>query len=442
MPSRESQDDAASSSSAPSSGPGQAAGPESQQNVETGKPLAKGRRHQIPGLRQTPYLKLYLLRCDDNESYKTISRKAIRDWINAHTPPSQKSSSSKQENHDAFEWMIIHVVLPDTGAQTQPRFYGSSKGNSEEGKEKSSGSSRWPGRGSTSIFEKIRADFNVSSKSAPDRVCQIRVEKNAVPPHMLPQPVGFTGTPYSESPQEHSNAWADVITKFKNLILISFDLRVREYEEDIRERDAQRALPGWNFCTFFILKEGLARGFESVGLVDDALVGYDELSIGLDTVVRDQAADATTSPGGAFLPYTDDLFQQLTALTNDTPDKSTAVGFGNQPISSTKKLYRELILSNNISVYDFRCYIFSRQLALLLRLGNAHTARAELALKLRTGSMPAVQQTSMDDSTVGTRGSPVHGEAMDLLSLAEVCQRALAFITNVARVMREDLLAG
>ncbi len=44
--------------------------------------------------------------------------------------------------------------------------------------------------------------------------------------------------------------------------------------------------------------------------------------------------------------------------------------FDDIPIASTKKAYRELILANNVSVFDFRCYIFARQISLLLRLGN------------------------------------------------------------------------
>ena len=81
------------------------------------------RRHQIPGLRRTPYLKVLLVRCDDNDTYKSSTRAEIREWIKKHTiPPSQSSSktaASKQENHDAFEWLIIHVVIPNTAAATQ-----------------------------------------------------------------------------------------------------------------------------------------------------------------------------------------------------------------------------------------------------------------------------------------------------------------------------------
>jgi trafficking protein particle complex subunit 10 len=293
------------------------AAPDAAQNTPTPtstehtKGPSKGRRHQIPGLRRTPYLKIYLLRCDDSDTYKSTARKQLRDWVKTHTPPSQSSSSaSTQENHDAFEWMILHVVIPDTPAASQPR--GSANAATGE-KEKTSRMSRFTG-GTTTILEKIRADFNNASKSAPDRVAQIRLQKETVPPHMLPATTSVTSPPIAETPQEQDRVWNDVIARFKTLILLSFDLRVSHYEEDIRERDSQRVLPGWNFCTFFILKEGLARGFESVGLVEDALLGYDELSIGLDTIIRDQAGEGGETTGGVLLNHTDDLYQQASDI--------------------------------------------------------------------------------------------------------------------------------
>ena len=402
----------------------------------------KQRRHQIPGLRQTPYLKVYLLRCDDSDTYKSTARKQVREWVKEHTPPSQSSSSSTQENHDAYEWMIIHVVVPDTPAASQPR--GSSSNVTGE-KEKSGSTSRWA-RGTTTLLEKLRADFNISSKSAPDRVAQIRLQKERVPPHVLPAPAPVTSPPIAESPQEQDRAWSDVIAKFKTLILLSFDLRVSQYEEDIRKNDAQRSFPGWNFNTFFILKEGLARGFESVGLVEDALLGYDELSVGLDTVVRDQAKDDTQ--GGVILNYSEDLHAQARSIMKHfekdgggsmDPD----IKFhDDRPISAQKKDYRGLILANNISIFDFRSYIFARQMSLLLRLGNSHSARSDLAAKLQPRPNTSVQQRSVDDSNLGMRSGEQPGNAEDLYSLSELCSRALNFITFAARLLRDDLING
>lgn len=404
-----------------------------QPDSRSGARWAKGRRHQIPGLRQTPYLKVFFLRCDDNDTYKSSARKQIREWIKDHTPPAQSTIKvNAQENHDAYEWLIIHVIVPNTAAATQPRT--SSKGSS-------------------TILEKLKADFNGSSKSSPDRVAQIRIGVNDVPYDLLPRVVPAIPGSYTETPKEHEESWHDLITKFKSLILASFDMRVTQYEEDIKEKDAQRSLPGWNFCTFFVLKEGLARGFESVGLVEDALVGYDELAIGLEAVATDQVG--STRPGtqsaSGLLPFTPDLTRQFVLAraailreegveteSNGPIDLQNAAVSPTDndeiPLSASRKNYRELILANDISRFDFRCYIFARQLSLLLRMGNAYSSREELLAKLK-------EQREAHLQGVAARSIPAQpaDESEDLTILGEICRRALNFVTSISRLMREDL---
>lgn len=374
------------------------------------------RRHQIPGLRQTPYLKIYLLRCDDNETYKSSSRKLLREWIKTHASTPQSSGAvSSQDYHDAFEWLILHVIQ-----------------DSDASEARSPVTSIWPARGPTSVLEKIKADFNGSSKNAVDRVAQIR----------LPKPEA------KQRPDELQDQLEDLIEKMKNSILTSFDLRVTQYEEDIREKDSQRSLPGWNFCTFFILKEGLARGFENVGLFEDALVGYDELAVGLDTAIREHIFGTSDKHGGTFLPYSKDWKEKaekaLEAISGHSVDKgddshdsddsndsnedengdasvTPAIDPDNFPLNSDKKPYREKILANDISIFDFRTYLFSRQFTLLLRAARAPSLTTE------------------DEAGQKSSGK---SKAEDLALLAEACERATEFIGSAARTLRYDLECG
>lgn len=383
----------------------------------------KERRHQIPGLRKTPYLKLYILRCDDKETYKTSSVKHLRDWVRENSPPSRSTSDlRKPEQHDAFEWLILHVTLPDTVAAGEPRWTIASKKDPDDLIERPSSTTKWPGKSTRTVLDKIRADFNPTSKSAPDRVAQLRLQKNAVPPQYLPrEPVA---SPYSESPQEQENAWQDLISKFKTLILMSFDARVAQYEEDIREKDAQRTLPGWNFCTFFALKEGLARGFESVGLVEDAFAIYDELSAGLDAAIRD-SSDATLADNRSSIR------ERLDQTLQDSPDSGSLTDLGNllhKPLNRDELDYREAIVSSKISLFDFQTYIFSRQKALLLRLGNIDKWRkvAEVSEFVQKSASAAGAGPSDDD----------------LAFIAESCDRSTEFIAANARLLRHELTAG
>ncbi|CAG8908275.1 unnamed protein product [Penicillium egyptiacum] len=353
------------------------------------------RRHQIPGLRQTPYLKVYLLRCDDNETYKATARRNLREWIKANaSSQSSQSATTSQEKHDAFEWLILHVV-PDGDAADKA----------------ATPTSKW-GRGSTTVLEKAKADFNGSSKSAVDRVAQLRLPKQG-----------------TKSP-ELAEQLEDLIDKMKNGILASFDLRVAQYEEDIKEKDSQRSLPGWNFCTFFILKEGLARGFENVGLFEDALAGYDELAVGLDAAIRDQL-DGSDQHGGA-LSITSKNWAEMakkaleSGASDDSDDDTTLFSElrpEDFPFNANKMSYREMILASDISIFDFRTYIFSRQLTLLLRAARAPSL---------AGSDPAA------DGNAAKSGK----KPEDLILLAEICGRATEFIGLAARTLRYDLECG
>ncbi|KAK7940754.1 tmem1 family protein [Apiospora aurea] len=384
----------------------------------TNKPA---RRHQIPGLRRTPI--------------------------------SSAKKTNTAENHDAFEWLVLHVVIPNTVAATQPPVTGKGEAGTTE---KPSAVSKWR-PGSSTLLEKLRSDFNSGSKGAVDHIAQIRIGINDVPYDSLPRVVPAVPSGYKETAEDNEAAWEDLMVKMRSLILSSFDMRVTQYEDDIKEKDNQRSLPGWNFCTFFILKEGLARGFESVGLVEDALVGYDELSVGLDMIIKDQRTGGNLgTTASALLSFTDELKQsalkaqkiiaQAQQEDDEVVDMQSAgakAGHGDDtfdeiPINASKKPYRDLILENNVSVFDFRCYIFARQIALLLRLGNAWSTREELLAKLKE------QQDSVIQGVAPRALPPKHteNESENLSMLAEICRRTLEFIPSVSQVMRSDVLAA
>ncbi len=216
------------------------------------------------------------MRCDDNDIYKSHTRSEIREWIKKNTASAQSTKkASTAENHDAFEWMIVHVVI-----RTRSQLLNLAPPRPPTGQAQMSARLRRAGEGLLDPPGEDEVRLQRKRKTAPDRVAQIRIGINDVPYDVLPRVVPAVPSGYSETGVDAENAWQDLVAKMKDLILSSFDMRVSQYEEDIREKDSQRSLPGWNFCTFFILKEGLARGFESVGLVEDALVGYDELSVG------------------------------------------------------------------------------------------------------------------------------------------------------------------
>lgn len=97
-----------------------------------------------------------------------------------------------------------------------------------------------------SVLDRIKADFNLDKR---DRSVSCRhMLRNANNPALrcvhLAWAVG----------QENPAAWAECINKIKDGILSAFDSAVVQREEDVKRSESQRLMPGWNFCTFFILK--------------------------------------------------------------------------------------------------------------------------------------------------------------------------------------------
>ena len=388
----------------------------------------KERRHQIPGLRQTPYLKIYLLQCDDVDTYRASSRQSLRDWVNNQAPIShQNTFKNKQENHDAFEWLIIHV---ENDGSDSPKSSSNAKSGVESTRKASS--SRWTSRNTKSVIEKLRSDFNGTSKHAIDRVAQVQISSTT---EGVEQP--------NRRPQDDEGGWADLIGKMKSLILASFDLRVQQYEDDIREKEFQRSLPGWNFNTFFVLKEGLARGFESVGLLEDALAGYHELAAGLNGIIEEQLrGEAQEQQHTHFQDCTDDLQRAIDQAHKSTQNRNNnsdyvhvkTADLGFSILDTDRKPFRNLILENNISVFDFQCYVFARRVALLLRLANAE--------KGDTTSATSPTSNQILHTNIRSSAKPNEVCQVNHLLLVDVCQLALGFIASSAWTIRREVDAS
>ncbi|KIM80718.1 hypothetical protein PILCRDRAFT_821974 [Piloderma croceum F 1598] len=243
---------------------------------------------QIPvTLLEKPLLNIYIVTCEDLETYRSTVKKQIKDW---HSTVTQKKNQ---------EWIILQIVRPD--ARVAGGGFFAMKG---------------------SILDRIKADFNLDKR---DRCVQ------------LTWTIG----------QDNPAAWAECINKIKDGLLSAFESSVLQREEDVKRSESQRQMPGWNFCTFFILKESLASSFEGVNLFQDALWQYDELETSFYQVLKEKNLS---------------WFGSL--ITPHAKDDSAPL------LSVDKKPYRDLILANTISVFDFRIYLLSRQCALLGKMGR------------------------------------------------------------------------
>lgn len=180
--------------------------------------------------------------------------------------------------------------------------------------------------------------------------------------------------------------------KMKECILSSFDLQVLQIQEDTRRLDMQRHMPGWNYCTFFILKEGLAQAFEIMTLYEDALIQYDELEASFFQVLRgsdrwdlllERHRVANTRCVFIYIDKALAWFGHFGGT--DVGDDSGNI------LDFKRKNYRDLITKNIISVFDFRSYLFARQCRMLLKLQRVIevTARAQLFI---TNFIPSIRE--------------------------------------------------
>ncbi|KAG5639493.1 hypothetical protein H0H81_000633 [Sphagnurus paluster] len=245
---------------------------------------------QIPvSILEKPLLNIYIVVCQntDVEGYRMAVKKQIKDW---------QSLVMTRKNQ---EWLIVHIIRPD--ARTQTGNFFQLKG---------------------SVFEKIKTDFNTEKR---ERCVQV------------------AWSPETDAPA----VWAELINKIKEGLLSAFDSAVSQREEEVKKSEGQRQMPGWNFCTFFILKESLASSFEGVNLFEDAYIQYDELETSFYQVLKEK-----------------NLSWFGTLINPVSGDDSAPL------LSVTRKSYRDLILANTISVFDFRIYLLSRQCELLAHRGR------------------------------------------------------------------------
>ncbi|KAJ3330124.1 hypothetical protein HDU76_006387 [Blyttiomyces sp. JEL0837] len=124
------------------------------------------------------------------------------------------------------------------------------------------------------------------------------------------------------------------------------DLEIRPFKVDM----FPRAIPGAAnpfFVHLYLVncEEGLACTYELMNIVDDALVQYDELEAAFFQNLLEQGAPWFQSFGG----------------TDSGDDRNDVLNVALKP-------YRDMILQNTIRIFDFRIYLFARQVQLLFKL--------------------------------------------------------------------------
>lgn len=382
-------------------------------------------RHLVQkSLLERPFCHLYFLIDGDNDAYRTHIRNDIRTWLNtiqstptlsaatitarsvqqqsadpvaktaagagtstprSGTPPvrpdtptrnslsdeiqsSNNTSTSKEKGVPPSPEYLIVVITPPEGSALAPsslalsrsasplpsapstpnestdrpapaktglgRFYSSSNSSSNSTSTKGS------------VIEKVKADFNTSRK---ERVVHLTRLPNL--------------SQSSQSLRNHIDPtiFVDLLTRIKDSVTNTFDAVVGFQDEAVRNELSKKDVPGWNYNKWMAGMECLASTFEAAGLFNEALSQYEEIhSIFLQSLMEGK------------LPF-------FTSVGGTTPGDDSA-----PLLDIDKKDYRDLILRNEISLFDFRCYLFAKRAALLGRIGRISQVMSETPFFLQS----------------------------------------------------------
>ncbi|TIC19293.1 hypothetical protein E3Q12_04271 [Wallemia mellicola] len=229
----------------------------------------------------TPFMHLLFIQCEDPDYYKSTLKDQIKEWI-------QLVSSKKHQ-----EWLIV-LISNSLSTKSNNLF-----------------------KIKNSTLNKLKMDFN-------NQRC-IQINR-----------LGVNGI-------EDPNCWDPLIDKLKELTYIGFNTNIQMRLQDVEKSENQINLPGWNFCTFFILKESIALSYIGINLYNEALQIYSQLEQLFHHRLVDNSVISQFADFGGL---------------GDSDDSGDL-------LSTTKKPYRQMMLSNSISIFDFRLYLFACQAKIL-----------------------------------------------------------------------------
>lgn len=217
------------------------------------------------------------------------------------------------------------------------------------------------------VLEKLRAEVNLTTRGR-ERV--VTVPTAAIKEELKPI-----------SHLHHSPAHQDLLVRLRECARDGVEACVQAYEAEAGRSFANRMSSAWSFSSFFSLKEGMSFVFVQIGRRDLALRCYDELA--------------------AVMAERDERGTRGFCCGTDQSDAAIGV------VDPFAKEFRRMIIDNDIAELDFRTYLFSRQVTLLL-MDRKYSEVAERGLKFITAiARRAAEEANREGSTL----SPVFRDA-------------------------------
>ncbi|KNC53179.1 uncharacterized protein AMSG_09259 [Thecamonas trahens ATCC 50062] len=276
-----------------------------------------------------PVLRIFVLTCETADTYKRDHRQELKSWLT-------RVAALPVPAH----WLVLH-----------------------------------------SLTSKIKSDLApfVPKTSGGPRLVQLVLDAHEREwlDRARGAPQGSRPSPLASPP--NARKYEELTTELAAGLMAGFNARILAFRAEISHITASIG-PGWNYCRFFVVKEGLALLYEQASLHIKALEIYEHLS-GMH-----RSGEVPHTPGvlDTFGTVDFDLAAQLFTLS--------------------ALPYRGLMFESKISLLEFHVYVTGRRVALLASLGYTDQM-ADVALAFLSGVVPQVR--SLPASSWILRGVPL-----------------------------------
>ncbi len=288
---------------------------------------------------KAPFAVVYVVTADNQDYYRNHVRPKIRQFLDL-----QDSESLMKEG-----WLILYVNV-------------------------TSGQAPLPEKGidavHSKIFGLISANFYV--KSPGDRSCFVSVCKDDSEEEKQQQP---------EQQQQHledynlNKHWNSIVMQIGTVIVDTFNARVQMYETDLSLLEEKRMDPGWDFSQFFLVNDALALMYRQLGLINDALLKYQELAASVIVLSNEAQKTMERQKVVESEPSTDLRPGDAPAVEEDPEFGRLLFGLPSQCIPQPHPVFdlhsmafRKRLLSRTLhsAVLEAQLYLFAREIQLLL----------------------------------------------------------------------------
>ncbi|KAL3663990.1 hypothetical protein V7S43_010878 [Phytophthora oleae] len=262
-----------------------------------------------------PLACVYLVKCEDLDSYKSVVRPPLVAWTDAMTAAK-------------VEWLILYVPLG-----TRPKAAGN-----------------LPNPVYRKIFDRLRADFAHRKGGALLSGAIGPASANAALQERVCKIDTLEGTSYLGQQQQHESQWTELLLRLRNCVMDAFQTKCFQYEERLRALDGKRGAVGWDFGAFFLAKERLALMYQQMYLQDDAIRHLDELDaifVNLNETEKQAFQDGSRAS-----------FSRLEPI------------FTQSPLALDLTETQQLITLNRAPARLVSLYCFCRQIRTLYVMGN------------------------------------------------------------------------